>query len=90
MLSMLFKSKKYSLIILGLFSLVCSRTLFALFNDPEGPNLLIVTVMAVILYCISWAVYAHSSQFSDNKRFWLAVCVQIVMVAGLFFLEPMV
>jgi hypothetical protein len=28
---------------------LCSRTLFFLFHDPEGPNLLVVTVLALIL-----------------------------------------
>ncbi len=35
-------SKKTSLLILGTTSVVCSRVMFSFFNDPEGPNLLVV------------------------------------------------
>lgn len=46
-------SKKISLLILFITSLVCSRTMFLFFNDPEGPNLLVVTGVAVIVYFLS-------------------------------------
>jgi hypothetical protein len=49
---MQFRSTKGSLLLLGVTALACSRTLFFLFHDPEGPNLLIVTVLAVILYIL--------------------------------------
>jgi hypothetical protein len=80
-----FKSKKTPLIILGLTSLVCSRAMFALFNDPEGPNLLIVVVMAAILYVLSWAAYSFIPLTSGLKKLLLAIFVQIIIVAGLFF-----
>jgi hypothetical protein len=47
---MYFKSKKTSLLILGITSIICSRTMFVFFDDPEGPNLLIVFVAALVLY----------------------------------------
>jgi len=52
-----FKSKKTALIILGIVSLVLSRLVFAFINDPEGPNLLIVVGLAVIIYFLSLALY---------------------------------
>ena len=52
-----FNEKRTSLLLLGITALVCSRTLFFLFHDPEGPNLLIVTVLAVILYVTSFIVW---------------------------------
>jgi hypothetical protein len=54
-----FKStpKKLPLLILGIASLVCSRAGFFFIGDPEGPNLLIVVVLAAILYSASLAVY---------------------------------
>jgi hypothetical protein len=82
---MIFKSKKYSLLILGATSLVCSRLLFSLFNDPEGPNLLVVTVMAAILYAASLTIYAFGSPAATSKRFWLAILIQIILVTGLYF-----
>ncbi len=81
---MSFKSKKTSLVILGIISLVCSRVLFIFFNDPEGPNLLIVIGMAGILYVLSLAVYAFNS--SGPKKFLFAILIQILVVIGLYFL----
>lgn len=57
---MYFKSKKIPLLILGATSLVCSRAMFFFFNDPEGPNLLIVTVMAFIIYSFSMMIYLRT------------------------------
>jgi hypothetical protein len=80
-----FRSKKTPLIILGLTSLVCSRGMFWLFNDPEGPNLLIVVVMAAILYALSWAAYSFVPLTSSLKKLLFAIFLQIIIVAGLFF-----
>ena len=38
------------LLILAVVSFAVSRLLFALVNDPEGPNLLIVTVLALVIF----------------------------------------
>lgn len=54
----MFNLKKTSLAVLGMTSLVCSRVMFLFINDPEGPNLLVVVVMAAILYILSLGVYA--------------------------------
>lgn len=80
-----FKSKKPSLLILGLTSLVCSRVMFYFFNDPEGPNLLIVTVMAVVLYFSSVKICSFVPSATGLKRLLLAICIQIIIVAGLYF-----
>ena len=82
---MYYKSKKISLIILVATALVCSRIMFALFNDPEGPNLLIITVMAVILFFISWAAYVYALSTTGFKRLLLAIATQVI-VAGVCFL----
>ena len=82
---MYFKSKKTSLIILVITSLVCSRALFFFFNDPEGPNLLIVVGMAVILYFLSLAVYLFKPSITGLKRLLLAIFIQIILVAGFYF-----
>lgn len=82
-------SKKSSMLILGITALVGSRTFFALLNDPEGPNLLIVAVLAVILYFLSsLAVRLVGSSTSGLKRVLLTILIQIILVAVLFFLEP--
>lgn len=81
---MYFTSKKVSLLILGITAIASSKVLFALFNDPEGPNLLIVTVMALILFFLSWATYLFNFSTTGLKRLLLAIAVQILLVAGLY------
>jgi len=54
---MYLKSKKTALLILGIASVVCSRAVFFFINDPEGPNLLVVMVLAVLIFFISLGVY---------------------------------
>src|SRR4051794_2446886 len=49
--------KNGSLVILAITAVACSRMTFAFFNDPEGPNLLVVTGMAAVIYLVSSAVY---------------------------------
>ncbi|MES2213951.1 MAG: hypothetical protein V4465_00965 [Patescibacteria group bacterium] len=80
-------SKKTSFLVLVITALLCSRAMFVFFNDPEGPNLLIVTVMAAILYAVSLAAYTlSSSKITDNlKKLLLSVAVQI-LVASIFYL----
>lgn len=82
---MYFKSKKTSLLILGVTALVCSRVLFSLFNDPEGPNLLVVTGMALIIYCLSLTTYVFNSPITGLKRLLLAIFIQILLVIGFYF-----
>ena len=82
---MLFKSKKIPLLILGATALVCSRLLFVFFNDPEGPNLLVVLVTAVIVYVPSLAVYVYAPSTADQKKLLLAIFIQILLVAALYF-----
>lgn len=78
-------SKKISLLILGITAIACSRTMFLLFNDPEGPNLLIVTVMALFLYLLSLPVYLFGPSTTGLKKLLLAICIQIIVVTGLYF-----
>jgi hypothetical protein len=76
------KEKKTSLLILGITSIVCSRVMLVSFNDPEGPNLLIVTVMAVLVYSVS--LIAYLSNLSIPKKLLLAIFIQIIVVTGLY------
>jgi len=85
---MYFKSKKISLFILGITALVCSRTMFFFFNDPEGPNLLVVTVMAAIIYFPSLAIYLLNPSYiplTGVKRLLLVICMQIILATGFYF-----
>ena len=82
--TMPFTAKKTSLLLLGITALVCSRTLFFLFHDPEGPNLLVVTVLAVILYVASFIVWRFIPATTASKKLLLAICTQILIVTGLY------
>lgn len=56
--------------------------MFFFFDDPEGPNLLIVTVAAAIIFFISLS--AKSFNLSESKRLPLAIFIQIV-TATIFY-----
>ena len=84
MTNMQLKSKKTSLLLLGITALVCSRTLFFLFHDPEGPNLLVVTVLALILYVASFIVWRFVPVSTAIKKLLLAICTQVLIVTGLY------
>jgi hypothetical protein len=68
--------------------------MFFLFNDPEGPNLLVVMGMAAIIYVLSLAAYLFtparklggaSSDFRDLKVLLLVILFQILLVTGFYF-----
>ena len=81
-----FTSRKASLFIWAVTALACSRALFAFFNDPEGPNLLIVLVTAIIIYALSYAVvYLVAASLSNLKRLVLGIFVQMLLVTILYF-----
>lgn len=74
-------NKKISLIILAITSLMCSRAMFMFFNDPEGPNLLIVVVTAAIVYLLSLAFYVRTG----FKKLAATILLQILIVVCGFF-----
>jgi len=45
-------SKKISPLLLVLVSLILSRITFLFINDPEGPNVLIVTGLALVIFSL--------------------------------------
>jgi hypothetical protein len=51
-------TRNISLLVLGLASIALSRIVFVFINDPEGPNLLVVMVLAAIIFGLSLAAYA--------------------------------
>lgn len=80
------KSKKTSLLILCITSILCSRAMFLFFNDPEGPNLLVILGAAAVIYLLSLGVYLFSPLIKGQKKFWLTVLAQIIIVAVLYLL----
>jgi VIT1/CCC1 family predicted Fe2+/Mn2+ transporter len=81
-----FKSKKVSFLILAATAIVCSRALFFFFNDPEGPNLLIVTVFALAIYLLSIAAYVFGPiKIKGIERLSAGIGIQTLLVIGLYF-----
>ncbi|MBS1532141.1 MAG: hypothetical protein JSU01_17700 [Bacteroidetes bacterium] len=84
--SLYFKSKKISLIILAATAIICSRLLFFFFRDPEGPNLLIVAGLALVVYILSLLAYLFGPpKMKGAGRLLAAICFQVLLVAGLYF-----
>ena len=83
MTNMPLESKKTSLLLLVITALACSRALFFFFHDPEGPNLLIVTVLALILYGASFIAWRFIPA-TTGKKILFAICAQVLIVTGLY------
>jgi hypothetical protein len=79
--------KTSSLLILAVTAAACSRAMFALFRDPEGPNLLVVTVMAAIIFFISSAAYLSNvfPSLTGLKRSAVAVFIQLFVASGFYW-----
>lgn len=75
---------KISTIILAVTSFLCARTILVLFDDPEGSNLLIVSVLAAILYLFSLTAYLLPGSVPEYQRVNVAILVQLVLSAGLY------
>ena len=84
MTNMPLESKETSLLLLVITAFVCSRALFFFFHDPEGPNLLIVTVLALILYGASFIAWRFIPATSTSKKLLVAICTQLLIVTGLY------
>lgn len=81
-----YRSKKISLAVLAATAIICSRMLFLFFNDPEGPNLLIIAGLALVVFFLSSAVYIFSPFKIDGiKRLLAVICIQILSVISLYF-----
>jgi hypothetical protein len=61
--------------------------MFALFNDSEGPNLLIVIVMAAIIYVLSFAAYRYLPLIKQDgaKKLSVMILIQVIVVAVFYF-----
>jgi hypothetical protein len=77
-------SKKTSLALLVITAFACSRTLFFLFHDPEGPNLLIVTVLALLLYGASFIAWLFIPATTASKKLLFGIGTQLLLVTGLY------
>lgn len=78
--------KTAPLLILGVTSILCSRLLFWLFDDPEGPNLLIVLAMAAFMYLFVLLPYVLNFPVSKQWQFVWAVAIQVTLIIVIYFL----
>lgn len=80
-------SKKLSLLILFITSLLVTRAMFSIIDDPEGPNLLVVVVGASIPYILSLATYTYVPLRRESVlgRVFLSVAAQMLIVTVLYF-----
>ncbi|MES2253935.1 MAG: hypothetical protein V4559_02705 [Pseudomonadota bacterium] len=83
---MQFNFRNSSLLILAFTAVACSRGMFAFFDDPEGANLLVVTVMAAVIYLISSSVYLSNffPPLTGVKRSSAAIFMQIFVATGFY------
>lgn len=79
-------SKTTSLIISAITALLTSRAMFAFIDDPEGPNLLIVTVLALIIYFASLSAHLILKESSYLNKSLLAFLIQIILASNIYFL----
>jgi hypothetical protein len=75
------------LLILAVTAGICSRIILALFNDPEGPNLLVVTMMAAVIYLLSAPVYLSNvyPSLTGLKRSSATIFIQIFVATAFYF-----
>ena len=81
-------SKQLPVLILIVSAFLLSGVMLRLFNDPEGPNLLIVAVFAAVIFCASLVGnYFHSGTFAihGRTRIIIAAVVQFLTASILYF-----
>lgn len=86
---MTLNSPKIQSLILFITALICSRTMFVSFNDPEGPNLLVIAVGAVVIFAASSIANRFVPFLSSSKgvtKILLSIVVQVVVTTVLYFL----
>jgi hypothetical protein len=76
------KSKMGTLLILGATAFACSRAVFAFLRDTEGPNLVVVTGLAVFIYALSLAFYLSKAVSALTSLGWLLVAIVIQLFAA--------
>jgi hypothetical protein len=76
------KSNKIELTTLAIVAIVLSRIMFYFLHDPEGPNLLVVGIIAAILFALSFIVY----KISNTKKLLNGLFIQFVLIISAYFL----
>lgn len=89
---MLSHFSKKELLILAITAVALTRIAFQLFNDPEGPNLLIVVVGGAVVYVVSLILVKVLTPFTNAvlNTFWLGLMAQILLLAVFYVLALIV
>ncbi len=76
------------LLILAVTAAACSRLIFFLIEDPEGPNLLVVMGMAAILFVLSLAAWFSKplALATGLQRVAAVLPVQIMLAVAAYIL----
>ena len=77
-----FKSRNVSFLILAIAASVSSRLVFMYWADPEGPNLLVVTGLSVVVFALTLAAYYSLGRLAGLTRLLVALAIQILLVVG--------
>jgi hypothetical protein len=82
------KSKTTSLLLLAATAVICSRTVFAFINDPEGPNLIVVLGLAALIYLPCLTVYLFNAvrALTSLRRNLLAIFIQLIVTIGFYLI----
>lgn len=80
-----FSSKKISLLILVVTSIICSKVFFLVLNDPEGSNLLVTSVVSVGIFFAALIGHRCIPMTTSLKRLLMAIFIQLVALTGLIF-----
>jgi hypothetical protein len=80
--------KRNSYIILAISAVLLSRLTYVFFDDPEGPNLLVVTMLALVLYSLSYLVnsFYFSTKVKEENRLLYSIFTQIFSAVVLFLI----
>lgn len=79
------KYKLSEIIVLGLSSVLHSKLFFSFINDPEGPNLLIVTALASVIYAVSLLMYFFFLSKVHKGKILLVILMQFLLILILYF-----
>lgn len=79
-------SHQFGFALLSITALICARGLFFFFNDPEGPNLLIVIVTALFIFLVSLLGYTYAAHKNAFQKILLTLSVQLLLTLALYFL----
>ena len=82
---MAFSLRNGSQLLLAITAFACARAVFVFIADPEGPNLLVVTVLGVIFFLVSAGFYVSRllPALAGIGRAAAALVLQAAIATGL-------